>query len=154
VSGACAAADVLFLDESERVLMVVPSYKDILEIPGGEVEPGEAPYAAACREVQEELGITPPIGLLLVADWWIDGPDEARLLVVFAGGVLDPAYRARIAVDGDEILDHGFHPVETLVGLTVLRLANRVTHALIAHRTGATVYLENGRPVGTKAGHT
>lgn len=149
MNGARAAAGVLFLDDTERVLMVVPSYKDVLEIPGGGVEPGESPYAAARREVQEELGITPPIGRLLVADWWTDSPDAVggpKLLVVFDGGVLSPVWRERIAVDGDEILDHAFHPVSDLPALTTPRLANRVAHALTAHQSGATVYLEDGRP--------
>jgi 8-oxo-dGTP diphosphatase len=58
------ASGVLFLDEREQVLIVVPSYKDYLDIPGGYVEPGEGPRAAAQREVHEELGIEPPIGRL------------------------------------------------------------------------------------------
>jgi hypothetical protein len=33
MTGARAAAGVLFLDEDNRILMVVPSYKDTLEIP-------------------------------------------------------------------------------------------------------------------------
>jgi predicted NUDIX family NTP pyrophosphohydrolase len=50
------AAGVLFLDENEHILLVVPSYKDYLDIPGGYVEPGESPRNAARREVREELG--------------------------------------------------------------------------------------------------
>ncbi|MFL1440803.1 NUDIX domain-containing protein [Nocardiopsis protaetiae] len=42
--------------------MVVPSYKDYLDIPGGYIEHGETPTQAAAREVKEELGIIPPIG--------------------------------------------------------------------------------------------
>lgn len=49
-----AAAGALFLDEDDLVLMVVPSYRDVLEIPGGGVEPGESPHAAARRAVREE----------------------------------------------------------------------------------------------------
>ncbi|GAA0348118.1 hypothetical protein NE235_10860 [Actinoallomurus spadix] len=35
------AAGVLFYDEQDRVLMVVPSYKDYRDIPGGYLEHGE-----------------------------------------------------------------------------------------------------------------
>ena len=63
------AAGVLFFDRLGRVMMVVPSYKDYLDIPGGYIEHGETPTRAAAREVKEELGITPPIGRLLVIDW-------------------------------------------------------------------------------------
>lgn len=62
------ASGALFFDDQDRVMLVVPSYKDYRDIPGGYVEQGETPKQAAAREVQEELGITPPIGRLLVAD--------------------------------------------------------------------------------------
>ena len=62
------AAGVLFTDDQDRILMVVPTYKDYYDIPGGYVEHGETPYEAAQREVFEELGIKPPIGRLLVAE--------------------------------------------------------------------------------------
>ncbi|WP_435863016.1 NUDIX domain-containing protein [Streptomyces massasporeus] len=38
--------------------MVVPTYKDYWDIPGGYVETGESPLQAASREVREEIGIT------------------------------------------------------------------------------------------------
>src|SRR5262245_11071573 len=63
------SAGVLFYDEGGHLMMVVPSYKDYRDLPGGIVEPGESPRQAAIREVREELGIDPPIGRLLVVDW-------------------------------------------------------------------------------------
>ena len=62
------AAGVLFFDDKDRVLLVVPSYKNYRDIPGGYVEHGETPSEAAAREVREELGISPPIGRLLLTD--------------------------------------------------------------------------------------
>ncbi|MGW2080623.1 NUDIX domain-containing protein [Streptomyces sp. NPDC001939] len=55
------AAGALFFDAEGRVLMVEPTYKDYWEIPGGYVETGESPLQAAVREVEEGLGITPPL---------------------------------------------------------------------------------------------
>jgi 8-oxo-dGTP pyrophosphatase MutT (NUDIX family) len=139
---------VLFLDDEARVLMVVTSYKDALEIPGGGVEPGETPYAAARREVREEIGIEPPVGRLLVADWWSDSPDGvggAKVLFVFDGGRLADDHRDGIVVDGAEIVGWGFHPVSGLAALTVARLANRIGHAVAAHHDGTTRYLEDGQ---------
>ncbi|MGW5685402.1 NUDIX domain-containing protein [Nonomuraea sp. NPDC003754] len=63
------AAGALFFDEHGRVLLVKPTYKSGRDIPGGYVEPGETPFQACVREVQEELGIQPPIGDLLVVGW-------------------------------------------------------------------------------------
>jgi 8-oxo-dGTP diphosphatase len=146
------AAGVLFLDDHARVLLVVPSYKDYLDLPGGIVEPGEAPRTAARREVAEELGIAPAVGRLLVADWWCDSPDSPdgqrgeKLLFVFDGGHLPPTQLDEVTVDGDEVVGYGFHPLTELATVTTPRLANRITHALAAHHDGTTRYLENGKP--------
>ena len=142
------AAGVLFVDDDDRVLMVVPSYKDYLDIPGGYVEHGETPYAGAQREVFEELGIKPQIGRLLVADWWEDSPeagDMAKLLLVFDGGTLTPDQLDAITVDADEITDHGFQDLADLDTVTIPRLANRIRQASSARAAGTTLYLENGR---------
>jgi len=40
-----------------RVLVVKPTYKPTWQLPGGVVEAGEGPKAAAKRELQEETGI-------------------------------------------------------------------------------------------------
>lgn len=144
-----AAAGVLFLDENGRVLLVVPSYKSYLDLPGGYVEPGESPAAAAKREVREELGIEPPIGRLLVADWWQDSADDhggPKLLLVFVGGRLSQSNLDLVVVDGVEVIDYGFHAVSDLAAVTIPRLANRIEHAIAAHNDGTTVYLENGEP--------
>src|SRR3954462_2877865 len=47
------AAGALFFDAGGRVLMMVPTYKDYWDIPGGYVETGESPLQAASREVRE-----------------------------------------------------------------------------------------------------
>ena len=63
------AAGALIFDEQGRILLVKPGYKDGWEIPGGYVEPGESPRDACIREIQEELGLSIPIGGHLVVDW-------------------------------------------------------------------------------------
>jgi 8-oxo-dGTP diphosphatase len=144
------AAGVLFLDENERVLLVVPSYKDYFDIPGGYVEPAESPSAAARREVHEELGIDPPIGRLLVADWWHDSPEapgDPKLLFVFDGGHLPPSQLDLITVDGTEVTGIKLQPVPQLAAVTIPRLAKRIEHAVAARRDGTTDYFEDGLPV-------
>lgn len=63
------AADVLIRDHAERVLLVDPTYKSGWDLPGGMAEANEAPRDAATRELREELGLSLPIGRLLVLDW-------------------------------------------------------------------------------------
>lgn len=144
------AAGVLFLDEKDQVLLVVPSYKDFLDLPGGYVEPGESPSAAAKREVREELAIEPPIGRLLVADWRHDSADGGggeKLLLVFDGGYLTADYLDAITVDGEEVIDYRWCSAADLDSVTIPRLATRIQHAVAAHHDGTTRYLEEGDPI-------
>ena len=85
------AAGVLFRDRDGRVLLVKPSYKDGWEIPGGYVEHGESPLAAAVREVREELGADLEVTDLLVLDWAPHPAEGDKLLVIFRGGTLTAA---------------------------------------------------------------
>lgn len=79
------AAGALFFDEADRVLLVEPSNKDYLDVPGGYVEEGESPRQACVREVQEELGIAPHIGRLLVVDWAPNPGEGDKVLYLFDG---------------------------------------------------------------------
>ena len=85
------------------MLLVEPVYKDYWEIPGGCVEADESPYAAAVRELQEELGIPVVPGRLLVVDWVPPGPAAPREHVVYDGGVLDQAREAAIHLSDGEL---------------------------------------------------
>ncbi|MCX9193540.1 NUDIX hydrolase [Carbonactinospora thermoautotrophica] len=143
------AAGVLFFDENDRVLLVRPSYKPGWDIPGGYLHPGETPTQAAAREVHEELGIKPPIGPLLVADWAPHPAEGDKLLFVFDGGILTPEHRAQIRLDPAEIAEYAFHDPALLGHLLIPRLARRLTTAVEARQLGQPVYLEHGtRPDG------
>jgi ADP-ribose pyrophosphatase YjhB (NUDIX family) len=144
------AAGVLFTDDQNRILMVVPTYKDYLDIPGGYVENGETPYQAAQREVYEELAIKPPIGRLLVVDWWEDSPEAdggAKLLMVFDGGILGPERMTEVSIDGVEIDGFRFVPESELRSATIPRLANRLSASLVCRQNDALLYLENGTAI-------
>jgi ADP-ribose pyrophosphatase YjhB (NUDIX family) len=142
-----AAAGALFFDERDRVMLVRPTYKPEMDIPGGHVEPGETPYQACVREVREELGIRPPIGRLLVADWAPHPEKGDLILFVFDGDVLAPETLARIAFADHELSAYGFYPVEELEEVLIGRLARRVKAGAVARDRGETVYLEHGRPI-------
>ncbi|MEY9876922.1 8-oxo-dGTP diphosphatase [Streptacidiphilus sp. MAP12-33] len=140
------AAGGLFFDEADRVLLVKPTYKPGWEIPGGYLHPGETPSEGAGREVKEELGVTPPIGRLLVADWAPHPTEGDKLLFVFDGGVLPAEERAQINLDGLEIGEYAFHAADQIDELLIPRLARRVHAAIDARSAAATSYLENGVP--------
>lgn len=142
-----AAAGALFFDGSGRVMLVHPTYKSYLDIPGGFVEPGETPYQACVREVREELGVQPAIGRLLAADWVPASYKGDRVLFVFDGGVLGSEVLERITFADNELSAYEFRSVDELDGLLIERLARRVKAAVIARGRGEMVYLENGRVV-------
>ncbi|MDX1615050.1 MAG: NUDIX domain-containing protein [Candidatus Promineifilaceae bacterium] len=50
-------AFVIISDEQDRVLWVRRTDQDIWNLPGGQVETGEAPWEAAVRETKEETGL-------------------------------------------------------------------------------------------------
>lgn len=143
-----AAAGVLFFDERDRVMLVVPSYKSYRDIPGGYIEHGETPKAAAIREVQEELGISPPIGRLVVVDWAPNQAEGDKVLFVFDGGALATEYAAKIRLDPSELTGYEFHDVEQAHELTITRLARRIVHGHAARKDGTTHYLEHGEETG------
>jgi 8-oxo-dGTP diphosphatase len=140
------ASGVLFFDESGRILLVQPTYKDHWDIPGGYVETGETPAQAAAREVREELGIDVPVGPLLVADL-APHPDEGdKLLLIFDGGTLTADQRHAIRLQADELASYAFRdPAEAITSL-IPRLGRRVAAAIDAHQAGRTTYLECGLP--------
>lgn len=138
---------MLFTDEAGRVLLVEPTYKDYWEIPGGAVDADESPYAAARREVKEELGLDRTPGGLLVLDWVPPRPGRTEgLMTVFDGGVLTEDDLAAITVPDDELrgwaLCTGSEQRDRLSPL----LARRAAAALHARGTGDVAYLEHGYP--------
>jgi 8-oxo-dGTP pyrophosphatase MutT (NUDIX family) len=138
------AAGVLILDEAGRVLLVNPTYKPGWEIPGGYLHPGETPSEGAARELKEELGLTTPIGRLLIADWAPHPSEGDKLLFVFDGGLITDADRTHITPDGVEIGEYAFHEEAQLDAVLIPRLARRVHAAFAAREHAGTDYLENG----------
>ncbi|MEU7640870.1 NUDIX hydrolase [Streptomyces sp. NPDC039016] len=138
------AAGALFFDDQDQVLLVKPSYKPKWEIPGGYIERGESPLAACRREVQEELGITPGIGPLLVIDWAPSEAEGDKVLYVFDGGQLRPEQFTEIKLAREELLAAKFQPADHLEELLIPRLARRVKAAITARSRSHPQYLEHG----------
>lgn len=143
------AAGALFFNSDGAVLLVNPTYKNYWEIPGGAIEANESPYAACCREITEELGLTrQPTTRLLAVDWV--PPRESRtegLIMIFDGGELNDDDIARITVPPDELRGYAFcTPQQATQRLSPL-LGRRLTQALRARDIGTMAYLENGYPL-------
>lgn len=54
------ASSVLILRDGDHVFMLKDDYKPHWTFPGGVVDPGESPLAAAIRETHEEVGVRVP----------------------------------------------------------------------------------------------
>jgi len=134
------------LDESGRVLLVEPNYKDYWEIPGGVIEVGETPSQGCAREIAEEIGLTREPGRLLVVDWAPHPELGDRVLFVFDGGTMTPHDIAAIRLQPEELDSYVFLPPADAIDRLIPRLQRRVGAALRAREEGHTVYLEHGVP--------
>jgi ADP-ribose pyrophosphatase YjhB (NUDIX family) len=138
------AAGALFVDADGRMMLVEPCYKPHWDIPGGMVEPGESPLSACRREVEEELGITPPIGRLLAVDWAPRTGEGGKILYVFDGGTLPAGLHERIVLQREELRSYRYVAAEEMEPMLIPRLFRRLRSALRARDEGSTLYLEHG----------
>jgi 8-oxo-dGTP pyrophosphatase MutT (NUDIX family) len=147
--GDTVAAAVLLFDEADRVLLVDPVYKPGWEFPGGVVETGEAPTAAAVREAAEELGLTLRADelRLLIVDWEPrGGPRSGGLRLVFDGGTLGPAEQGAVTLPAAELRGWRFVSPEEWDAHLAPNKASRLRAALAARSAGQVAYLEAGHP--------
>lgn len=138
------ASGMIFRDEQKKILMVVPGYKSMLEIPGGVVEKDESPFEACKRELKEELGLALKIQRLLCVDY--NPPDEEKsesLMFIFYGGDLNKETIDQIKVDGKEIVNYKFLELEEIKGKTTDSLFKRIEKSVFAIENNASFYLEN-----------
>ena len=66
--GRIEGANVFVTDGEGRILVVKPTYSREWMLPGGRVERGETPHAAAVREAREETGLEVALDRLLLVD--------------------------------------------------------------------------------------
>ncbi len=141
--GKRAAATMLLTDRAGRVLVVKPTYKPRWELPGGLVEAGESPGAAAAREVAEELGLDRRPGRLLAVDHVpASGHRGDALIVVFDGGTLDDVGGLRLPAD--ELSAAELVEADRLDDYLPPLQARRARAALAARASGIAAYLEDG----------
>lgn len=147
------AGGVLFIKDG-KVLLLEPTYKAGLEIPGGTIDKDESPRETAVRECQEELGIKPEITRLLCTDYQRGTAQTGDSLQhIFLGAMGNQ----KIRMDYDEVGSLHWVPVEqAVVEISKHRpgLAGRVAAALSVIDSGETAYCEDGKqifPVPVKA---
>lgn len=139
---------VLLRDDSNRILLVEPTYKDYWELPGGAVDADESPYDAAVRELKEELGLSVTPGRLLVVDWVPPRAGRTEgVMVVYDGGLLDATRTGEIHLPAEELRGWAWSTLAEAQQRLSPLLARRAGAALEAVTGGETVYLENGARV-------
>lgn len=139
-------AHVIIRDADGRLLLCETTFKRDWELPGGIVEPSEAPTAGAKREVVEEIGVELPIGRLLVLDWlppYLGWSDAIELL--YDGGQHDSSFIDELTLDQTEIKAVRWCTLDEAIELVSPLNARRLP-LLIPNLPAATVHLIDGRP--------
>ncbi|HEU4332585.1 MAG TPA: NUDIX hydrolase [Lapillicoccus sp.] len=139
-------AQALVRDESMRVLLCHPTYKNDWDLPGGVVEVRESPRDAAAREVLEELGLQLPVDRLVLADWlppW-GGWDDA-LCLVFDAGTHPASILDGVVLQAREIRATAFCSVAEVHDRAADFTARRVVAALAAVEADRPAFTESGR---------
>jgi 8-oxo-dGTP diphosphatase len=145
---AFAASAAFIRNQAGDILMVQPTYKEPLELPGGYVEFDESPVEACLREVREELGIGIALGGLLVVDWAPAPREGEKILFIFDGGQLSAGQEADIKLRESEVSSWGYYPLPSIEARTPARLSRRIRQAAQAD---SPRYLENGEVAGVTA---
>jgi ADP-ribose pyrophosphatase YjhB (NUDIX family) len=124
-------AGLLLLNASNQILIVKPTYKNHLEIPGGVVELEESPLSAALRELGEETRLSlKSKNVKLVGTDYLDSNEERTeaLMFVFLGGILPSNTIHNIKLASDELSEYRFASVDeaerllgTIVGPRIVR---------------------------------
>jgi ADP-ribose pyrophosphatase YjhB (NUDIX family) len=142
------AADALIRDESGRVLLVEPSYKEGWDLPGGMVD-DEEPVAALERELYEELGIRGArVGRLLAVD---SMPKEvygrSQVACVYAVHPRGPLPLEALSLQREELRAVEYVPEREALRRLPEPLRRRAAAALRASLGSYTAQLRQGRAV-------
>jgi 8-oxo-dGTP diphosphatase len=138
-----AGAGAYITDPDGGVLLVKPNYRDYWSFPGGHVDEGEDPGEACLREVAEELGLSLPLGRLLVVHWVpvLDSRPYPLVHFLFDCGAV--AVDTPVVLQQEELDDYGFFTEAEAERLVPAFLFDRIRAAGQARRAGVTRYLSS-----------
>ena len=134
---------VLFFDESGKLLIVKPNYKEGWQVPGGTVDKDESPKDAAIRETKEEIGIDVEDLTFLSVEYKSEkvyGFDFLEFM--FLGKTLSQEEVASIVLQEDELDEFKFVTIDEALALFRTSLKRRVPIGLEVIKTGKPVYSE------------
>lgn len=135
-SGGGLGAFAVILDDAGRVLLVHRRDFDLWNLPGGQVEPGEAPWQAAVREVREEAGLEVAVERLAIVDY---RPERDELVFTFRCAVLGGAF-----VPNEEADASAYFPPDALPPNLPPRHAERIEPAIASGRTEPLLRVQPG----------
>ncbi|MFC3995783.1 NUDIX domain-containing protein [Nocardiopsis sediminis] len=135
------AAFGLITDESGRVLLVDPNYREHWTLPGGIVEEGEAPHLACRREVAEEVGLERTPGALLALQWSAPRGQRPKPFCSFVFDCGSVHSGVAITLQEEELDGYAFVEPDAAVGMLHPALSPRLSGALRAREEGGTVYV-------------
>ncbi|WFE99087.1 NUDIX hydrolase [Micromonospora sp. WMMD964] len=145
-----AAAAAFITDAAGNVLLVKPAYRDHWAFPGGYVDEGEYPHDACAREIREELGISLPVGDLLVVDWAPPTGERPRAIISFTFDCGSIADLHGLKVPRQELDDLAFFPHKEAEQRLPDNVAVRVQAAIRARDRQAPAYLAGGSAIMTR----
>ncbi|OGN30034.1 MAG: hypothetical protein A3A33_01775 [Candidatus Yanofskybacteria bacterium RIFCSPLOWO2_01_FULL_49_25] len=139
----------LLFDESGKILLVKPTYKDHWSIPGGVVEKDESPRTACIREIKEELGLA-MIALQFVCVDYIsdDGKKSENLQFIFSGPELSKSQIDTIKLPSDELSEWKFLAIKEALLILSEKMSRRLSRCLAVLPENRSVYLEDQEPRG------
>jgi len=138
-----AAAVVPFLDD-EQILMIrqfrYATGGELMEIPAGKLDPGEAPEACAIRELEEETGYRAGRLEKLGAIWTSPGFTD-EIIHLFAAYELEPTEQR---LEPDEIIQ--------LVPISLAAAIRELSGAVVDGKTATALLLAKANQPGRASG--
>jgi 8-oxo-dGTP diphosphatase len=116
-------AFAVIFDDERRVLLCHRRDMDAWNLPGGRVEEGEAPWDAAIRETQEEVGLEVEVNRLTGLYW---KPETAEVVFAFECRVLSGA--PGLSDEADEV---GYFALDALPKNTGQKHVERIRDAIV-----------------------